>query len=156
MDLQDFASRVRTMAPRLHRIAYLILRNEADCEDVTQEALLRAWQRIHSLRDEHYFETWLIRILINECKRLIHHNAKARPATPASGEARVVDDTDLHDALLALDANYRVVIALHHIEGYSLEEIARMQGIPTTTVKWRLYQGRKLLKRQLSGEEAKT
>lgn len=76
MDDREFGERVRACAHRLHRIAYLILRNESDCEDAAQESLLRAWRGLYSLRDERYFETWLIRILINECKKILRARAR--------------------------------------------------------------------------------
>ena len=61
-----FSERVRALQGPLWRIAWAILRNRADCDDAIQEALLRAWNRIGSLRDETAFDTWLMRILVNE------------------------------------------------------------------------------------------
>ena len=64
----EFVQRVRACERRLYRVARAQLPSEADCEDAVQEALLRAWDRLDTLREEAYFETWLIRILINQCK----------------------------------------------------------------------------------------
>ena len=155
MEKLCFASHVREMAPRLHRIAYMILRNEADCEDATQEALLRAWRRIHTLRDERYFETWLIRILINECKRLIARNAQARGGH-VIGDTAYNPQSHVHDALNALEATYRIPIVLHYVDGYSINEIGKLLRVPATTVKWRLHQGKKRLKAELTEKGAIT
>ena len=62
----DFIRRARACERRLYRVARTMLPREADCEDAVQEALLRAWDRLDTLRNEAYFETWLIRILINQ------------------------------------------------------------------------------------------
>ena len=71
MDEREFSRRVRSMRDRLWRVSFSILRSTADSEDAMQEALLRAWKNVHSLRDKSLFETWLTRILIIECRRLI-------------------------------------------------------------------------------------
>ena len=158
MDLSTFTTRVQAVAPRLYRIAYLILHHEKDCEDATQEALLRAWRSIHLLRDEQFFETWLIRILVNECKRQIKRDMKNRALREADGlPDRLPDDPDherLRDALGVLDIAYRVPIVMHYAEGYSLSEIASIESVPVSTIKWRMFRGRKLLKAALNDEEA--
>ena len=61
-----FSERVRALHGPLWRIAWAILHNGADCDDAIQETLLRAWNRIGSLRDETAFDAWLVRILVNE------------------------------------------------------------------------------------------
>ena len=70
MDKQEFADRVHAMQERLYRLAYGQLREEQDRRDAVQEAILKAWQSRERLRDEAYFETWLVRILINECHNI--------------------------------------------------------------------------------------
>ena len=61
-----FSERVRALQGPLWRIAWAILRNGAYCDDAIQETLLRAWNRIGSLRDETAFDAWLMCILVNE------------------------------------------------------------------------------------------
>ena len=63
------------MERRLYRISRTILSSDADCQDALQEALIRAWMRRGSLRNEGAFDAWLIRILINEC-RILARRAK--------------------------------------------------------------------------------
>ena len=151
---RQFSERALACAERLHRISYLILGREADCEDAVQEALMRAWLHISSLREESYFETWLIRILINESRRILRQRTKHPTLEiPESLPAPEPPDRALHDALLALEAKLRIPIILHHLEDYSVREIAGILSIPEATVKYRLRRGRELLKLQLEEDK---
>lgn len=152
MTRTEFTKRVRACERRLYRVAYTMLRNEADCEDAVQEALLRAWSRLGTLREDAFFETWLIRILINQCKS----SFRKRPpdaALTADIPGPEPDRSPVLEALESLPPKPRIAIELHYIEGYSIKECARMLGVPEGTVKWRLHQGRKRLARAI-GEEA--
>lgn len=150
---KQFSERVEGMERRLYRISRTILSSDADCQDGLQEALIKAWMRRGSLRGEGAFDAWLIRILINEC-RILARGAKrhrhdeldeALAAPPAPDRA-------LHDALRALEEKYRLPVALHYVEGYRVEEIAKMLRAPVGTVKSRLHYGRRLLKDRLEKE----
>ncbi len=153
MERTEFIARVRACERRLYRVARTMLRREADCEDAVQEALLRAWAKLDTLRNEAYFETWLIRILINQCRMFYRRQPPVAAELTESVPAREDGRAPLMDALLALPEKPRVALELHYIEGYSVKECARMLAVPEGTVKWRLSRGRALLKREL-GEEA--
>lgn len=152
MNRTDFIVRVRGCERRLYRIARTILRSDADCEDAVQEALLRAWAKLPSLREEQYFETWLIRILINQCKTFYRKHSQTEMEIPESLAAPDEDHNVLH-ALMSLPEKFRIPLELHYIEGYPIAEIARMLRSPEGTVKWRMNRGRALLRTEL-GEEA--
>ena len=146
MDEATFSRLAISCERKLYRIAHTILRSDADCQDALQEAIFRAWSRRDSLREPRYFDTWLIRILINECRN-IQRKSMRRPAIlpqpePSNGE--------LYDALMQLDHKYRLVTELHYIEGYSVAEITKLLRIPQGTVKWRLSRARNLMKEALS------
>lgn len=151
MTRTEFIQRVRTCERRLYRVARTMLSSEADCEDAVQEALLRAWSRLDTLRNEAYFETWLIRILINQCKTFHRH--------PHS-EAELTEDipcpetfgSPLLEALKRMPRKPGITIELHYIEGYSVRECAKILSVPEGTVKWRLSRGRTLLKLALGKE----
>ena len=153
MERWEFIERVRACERRLYRVARTMLRREADCEDAVQEALLRAWAKLYTLREDAYFETWLIRILINQCKQIYRRQPPAAAELSESIPARDAGDSAVLTALMALPDKPRIALELHYIEGYSVKECARMLAVPEGTVKWRLSQGRALLKREL-GEEA--
>jgi RNA polymerase sigma-70 factor (ECF subfamily) len=156
MDAKEFTDRARAMKPRLFRIAYLSSRCYQDCEDAVQEALFKAWRHQGSLRENRYFETWLVRILINEC-RLIHRKNPAGRAEALPEDLPTPEPADpaLRDALRGLDEKYRAPLVLHHLEGYTVREVASILKIPGTAARWRLEQGRKKLARAL-GEEGMT
>lgn len=151
----DFIQRVRACERRLYRVARTMLPQECDCEDAVQEALLRAWDRRDTLRQEAYFETWLIRILINQCKTFY----RRRPPEPAELAGDIPqaapEETPLLEALAALPRKQRVTLELHYIEGYSVAETARILRLPEGTVKWRLKRGREQLREALNREEAR-
>ena len=151
----DFIQRVRACERRLYRVARAMLPQESDCEDAVQEALLRAWDRLDTLKQEAYFETWLMRILINQCKTFY----RRRPPAPTELTEDIPQPepakTPLLDALDALPRKLRVTLELHYIEGYGVRETARILRLPEGTVKWRLSRGRALLKQSLNRDEAR-
>ena len=152
----DFNQRVRACERRLYRVARTMLPQESDCEDAVQEALLRAWDRLDTLREEAWFETWLIRILINQCRTFYRRRPPASAELTEDIPRPEPQDTPLLDALTALPQKPRVALELHYIEGYSVAETARILRLPEGTVKWRLKRGRELLKASLNREEART
>lgn len=158
MSDQEFMARTRSMERKLYRIARAILWSDADCADAIQEAVFKGWMKKGSLREAKYFETWLVRILINECRNLIR---KQKGAPLPLNEATVgaqpgpEEDPQLRAALMDLPEKYRMPLLLHHLEGYGLADIARMLDIPQTMVKSRLHQARGALRKILkAGENA--
>lgn len=153
MERQEFEKRAMAQANRLHRIALSILTREQDCEDATQEALVKAYMNLKSLRQTEYFETWLTRILINECKSMLrrrrsHPSEELTEALPAPEPP----DKGLWEALKRVDERYRLPLTLHHVEGYSLDETARLLRLPQSTIKWRIHQGKQQLSALLERE----
>jgi len=152
MQIVEFTDRVRGCERRLYRVAHTMLRNGLDCEDAVQEALFRAWARIGSLRHTEYFETWLIRILINECRAVYRRRKTAETELNENIVAPAESDGSLMEALMALPDKQRIVIELHCIEGYSVHETAAILKIPEGTVKWRMKAARERLKPMLEKE----
>lgn len=153
MNDRDYMARVLAMERQLYRIAHAMLWCDADCADAVQEAVFRGWMKRGSLREERYFETWLIRILINECKSQMRRQKMRHlpldESIPAAGEI----DLHLRQSLQNLPEKYRMPLLLHHLEGYNLKEIAQMLGISAGLAKSRLHQARRLLRRALDGGE---
>lgn len=148
MDKSEFSERVRRCQERLWRISYMILQNEADCDDAVQEALVRAWKYRWKLREKDYFETWLVRILINASRSIA---AKRKNDVDISDLqiAAKAEDESLKNEIGRLDLKYRLPLVLHYIEGYSVGEISQMTHLPVSTVKWRLHAARKMLREAL-------
>ena len=150
----EFARRVTELTPMLYRICFMQLHSPADREDAVQEAIFRAWKKQHTLRHEEYFNTWLVRILINVChdmqkrqRRLIPVETVPEPVPEGAGR-----DEELKYALTALDEKLRLPVLMHYIEGYSVREVADMLGLGLSAVKLRLMRGRKQLRDLLSEE----
>ena len=147
MDKTTFQNRVLSAEQMLYRVAKTILRSDEDCADAVQEAILKAWIALPRLREERYFTTWLTRILINECRTVARRNGRyADIETVPETAAPEKDFSSLYDALSALPEKLRLTVELHYIEGYSVEETARILAVPAGTVKSRLSTGRKLLR----------
>ena len=154
MEERPFTQKLLESEPMLYRIACALLRSEADRQDAMQETALKAWKNRASLREEQYFKTWISRIMVNECHNLHRKNSRYvpmeelpdRPA-PDSGE----QETRL--MLESLPEKQRIPLVLHYLEGFSLEEIARVQHISLALVKYRMHQARKALRVEWNGKE---
>lgn len=152
MDKQTFTARVMEAENSLYRVARTILSCDSDCEDAVQEAIMKAWEKRNTLREERYFKTWLTRILINESYRLARRRPDCLPLescehleTP-QGEPV---DTSLREAVLALPEKLRLPVVLCYVEGYSVQEAGRLLRIPAGTVKSRLSRARSVLRETL-------
>lgn len=154
MDRQFFIASAQAMERSMYCIARSYLRCEADCEDALQNALLRAWEKRSTLREERYFRTWLTRILINSCKETLRRQRRESPSADfPEAAAPQGGDPALWESLRALDEKYRVIVVLHYRDGYSVREIASILRVPESTVKTRLFRARQQLKSLLKREE---
>lgn len=153
MDKEEFTRAVLEYESTLYRVAKSMLGSEADCADAAQNALLRAWEKQHTLRDTAYFKTWLTRILINECRAMLRQRARFVPleAEIAEGEVAPEGGGELYEAVMGLDEKYRLPVVLHYIEGFKTAEIAAMLRLPEGTVKTRLRRAREILREELEG-----
>ena len=157
MTQAEFERRVVGMQDSLYRVASTILYRPCDREDAIQECILRAIRKRDSLRDESAFEGWMIRILINECyatlrrfrrEQLTDELPEPQPEPQPDPDA----NSEVFQALFSLKRDLRLPLVLHYVEGYPLEEIARILRVPTGTVKSRMSRARKRLKMELDKE----
>lgn len=158
MTEQEFDVQVRQMEGKMYRIARSMLRTDFDCADAIQNALLAAWRRLHTLRDEKCFEPWLMRILVNACRdvqRSYRRKEQEMPMEEALISVAVSPkDLDLHFALEKLPVKWKLPVLLHHMNGISVPDVAKILRLPPSTVKSRIRDGLKKL-RKLLGEEEK-
>lgn len=154
MNKEQFTAEVLNAEKSLYHIARSILANDEDCADAIQNAILHAYEKLHTLKKENYFRTWLTRILINECyqiirskKTLISYEDYFETHTQPQEE----NDSEVFGIIMDLEKNYRIPFVLFYVEGYSVKEIGRMLGLSQGAVKNRLYRGRLLVKERLSG-----
>lgn len=148
MDKQTFQNSVLSTEQMLYRISKSICFYESDCEDAVQSAILKAYEKLDTLREEKYFRTWITRILINECYRI--NKLKRREVSffeySQSEEAHNQNYSYVFEEIMNLPPKIRIVVQLYYVEGYSVDETASILHIPSGTVKSRLSQGRAKLK----------
>ena len=161
-DASAFEALAATCLPGAYRLSAAILGSESEAADATQNALMAAWRELPHLRDEHRFEAWFHRILVNECRMRVRRQVRAREVALDSvtespgGWARAAETLDrvevmdlLETAFEQLDADDRAMVVMHHLEGRPLAEIAASLHMPVGTVKWRLHEARQVLQRAL-------
>lgn len=144
---ESFTDLILDSEQTLYRVAMSMLKNERDCEDAVQTAILTAYEKLGTLKKEEYFKTWLVRILINACNKQL----KARSRSAELKETDIVTEdavkkTEVRIALENLPLKIREAVVLYYIEQFSVKEISAILRIPEGTVKSRLSKGRELLK----------
>ncbi len=163
-----FYQLIRPYEQRVFAVAVAILRNEADAEDVAQEAILKAFRHIREFRAESRFSTWLIQIAVNEA-RMWWRKKQARVMEPIDESNREDEDYQprdfadwreipldtlerkevrlkLAEALASLKEKYREVFVLRDMQHLSTAETAKALGISDATVKVRLLRARLMLR----------
>lgn len=161
-DEQAFIEIIISMENDLYKIARMRLRNDEDIEEAVQETCIEVFRNIKKLRENSYFKTWLIKILINKCNYIYKKNRK----NCVSFEEKNVEEFYISQSidivenrrdfeLLIEQLNYkdRVVITLFYLEGFSNKDISKILRIPVSTVKNRIARARRKLKDILESEE---
>ena len=159
-DHEAFEVLATSAADRLYAVARLILRSADLAEDAVQEALVRAWQQLPSLRDPDRFDAWLYRLVVNACadqgRQLRRWSQEVRPLPL---EPSIVDDTDavatrdqLERGFSRLKPEQRAVIVLHPYSGFSAAEIARILDIPEGTARSRLFYATEAMRAALEAD----
>ncbi len=140
-------------ADMLYRIALSYLKNADDAEDAVHDTFVKYIRHLFLFRDEDHERAWLVRVTINRCKDLL----KCRVHSPLEDAMEIAApevESPVIDALAALDENYRTVITLHYLEGFSVEETAGILRLSVSAVKMRLSRGRQMLKTMIEKENS--
>ncbi len=147
---------VEAHGDRLFRLCLVLLGSTADAEDAVQETLLKYLQKAPVFETPEHEKAWLLRVATNHC-RDVHRRRVRHPQTsleeldlPAPG----TENRELLDALMALPEKFRAVLLLHYVEGYRVDEVAKIIGRTPSAVKMRLQKGRRLLAQQCGKEGA--
>lgn len=150
-----FAELVERHAGALYRLAYALVSDAADAEDVLQETLIAVYRQAGRFRRESAVKTWMSAILVRQAARLRRHRARRRAesldaAGERAGRGGGADfRLDLAEALEDLSPEHREVIALREIRGLSYAEIAEALAVPRGTVESRLHRARQALRERL-------
>lgn len=134
---------------KLYKIAWSYLYNHQDIEDTFQDTLIKVYENIDGLKNENYFETWYITILINECRKKLKKSKREILKEDIVYEEYHLDKYQFFEELNSLDEKHREVIVLKYISGYTQDEIAKILDIPIGTVKSRIYRGLKELRSEM-------
>ena len=139
----------------LYRIAWTYMGNNQDVEDVVQDALMKAWEKRNTLRNQSQFRPWLTQILVNQCKNALRKRKKIS-FFPLEEETIAIElspeEMYVQDAVHYLKPDQRMVITLFYLDGFSVKDIADTVGSPIGTIKARLHAARKQLKKILQVE----
>lgn len=155
MDKEEFAARTEAVKQRLYRTAYLYLGSEADALEAVDEAVYQALRALRKLRAPEVFETWLTRVLINECHRELRRRRRlaGEEALPDAAGPDDYDALPLREAVRRLPEELRLVVILRFFAGYTQAETAAALDIPQGTVATRQRRALRLLRLELGEEE---
>ena len=166
-DDEAFGQLIDRHASAIVNLAYRMVGNQAEAEDLAQEAFLAAFKALPTFRADAKFSTWLYRIASNKCKdwlrvkrpgqgqydvdtdeQLDLHIAENRTPEALLSQQQVAQE--LEQAIQRLPPLYREAFVLKHIEGLSYEEMEGILGVGGDTLKMRVYKGRVQLSRELA------
>lgn len=170
-DQPAFELLMRRHNQRLYRIARTALRDATEAEDALQDSYLLAYQSLHQFRGDASVSTWLSRLVLNECLGRLRRDNRRQNVIPivsapteidgvADGENALpeqIADRALFRALVEskldeLPQDFRITFVLRSIEELSVEEAARVLGIPEATVRSRHFRAKSLLRESLARE----
>jgi len=166
---RDFAATALPLLPNVKRFALSLTRNEADADDIVQETYLRAYRYWGTFAAGTDCRRWLVTVCRNTFNDLVQRQAKsvaveddeleslatarAHNAVVAAGLGDMYSRLDLgpaiQKAIAQLDPNFRDVVVLSDVEGFSYEQIAEMLDVPLGTVRSRLFRARRQLQESL-------
>jgi RNA polymerase sigma-70 factor (ECF subfamily) len=166
-EVDAFGELVRRYQSSVFNVCYRLLRERREAEDLTQEAFIRAYQRLETFDVERAFGPWIRRVGTNLCYN--HLQRRQQPQVSLEEERDLAFDADretpetaltatdrteaLRRAIVALPPPYRVVIELRHYQELSYAEIAETLGTPISQVKSHLFRARKALAKSIHPED---
>lgn len=139
---------------KLYKIAYSYLKNEEDSLEAIQETTYRAYKQIKKIKEPRYFNTWLIRILINYCIDELKRKERWLPITeePKGQDSINCNKLELDMAIDKLEDRYKQVIILRYFEDLTVKDIAEVFDCPQGTVKTWIHKAMAEL-RKVMGED---
>ena len=162
-DHDAFAELAGAAISRLDATAWLMIRDADRATDAVQNALIRAWRDLPTLRDPERFDAWLHRLLINACideiRRVRHSRFDvdvsdiSNPPSIADDVSAIADRDQLERGFVRLEPDERAVIVLHHYLDLPLSQVASTLGIPLGTTKSRLYRGLREMRAALDADD---
>lgn len=150
-----FSTLIKMYEVDLYRVAIAITKNEDDALDCIQETILKSYTNIQNLKNNEYFKTWLIKILINQCNALINKNKKILELQNIQTQNLYKDENEyleIKETVDKLDKELKILVTLYYYQDMSIKDISQSLNIPKGTIKSRLSRARNKLKEMLSIE----
>ncbi len=152
-DEEALAQLVRRYRDRIFNLAWQLLGNKDDAEDVTQETFLQAFEHLSDFRGDSQISTWLYRIAVNTCMMKLRQRKSVEPLPEdyelaeeidwRSVEERILLKQQVDRVLARLPEPLRLVLVLREMHELSYDEVAQVLGIPVGTVRSRLFEARR-------------
>lgn len=148
-DVEAFLELMDRNSLAMYKVARAILNNDDDAADAIQSTILNCFEKMDTLQKPEYFKTWLIRILINNCNRILRHY-KRESLLGEMPETMKLDSSlaefEFKEMLNIVDEKYRLVLILYYLEGFKIPEIAVLLEMNVNTVKTRLARAREQIR----------
>lgn len=151
VDHETFCGYIREYMPNLYRLAYAVLNNREDAEDAVSESVLKAYEKLHTLRRPESFRAWIMQIAANEAKKIYAKNKRTISVEDVESYMPEFYDErhELWDIVMKMEVIYREVIVLYYYEQLSIREIGDILHIPEGTVKSRLSRAKRALRDEI-------
>lgn len=154
-DTDAFQTLIHEEKEKLYRMAYIYMKNEEDALEVFQETVYKALKSISTLKNDHYFSTWLTKILMNTAIEVLRKKKKVILMDHDTIESFEYDlpeiGIDLLEALNQIDHKYKTVLLLRFYQDYTIKQIAEVLNCPEGTVKTNIRRGLASLKQKMKG-----
>lgn len=152
MTKEAFVESIETYSDMMYRVAISILRNEEDCRDALQDAVLKAWEKRATLKDERSFKPWLMRIVVNHCNNALRRRRRVVSIEDIPEPSVPPPDPTLRAALQSLPDGLRLPLVLVYSEGMSYAEAAQVMRIPVGALRGRIHRAKLQLRKELHEE----
>ena len=155
MQDEQFERAARTYGDTIYRVACHALRDRQEAEDVTQTVLLRLYQQKEDFDGEEHLKRWLLRVAVNESRKILRSPWRRRrvPLEDWDAVAEGPEERGVLEAVMALEAKYRLPVYLYYYEDLSVAEVAQVLKTNPSTVQTRLQRAREKLKAALTEAE---
>lgn len=151
---KDIENIVRKYANLVYRVAFTILKNESDTEDIFQEVFMKICSNNIKFMNEDHEKAWIIRVTKNQCLDFLKRSSnKNKSELDENIQAKTSENFSyVTEEVMKLPEKYRAIIYLFYYEGYKISEIASILEINESTIKSQLVKARDLLKERLKEE----
>lgn len=147
MDEEELILQFKKYKQEMFLLALSIMGNYHDAEDVVAETMLKAYEKIGSLKSREKFKFWLMQILVNNARMMLRKNKHTFCVEDAEIKSDIPPNTsNVWEAVLSLEEELKTVVVLYYYQGFKINEIAKMTRVPSGTVKSRLSRSREKLK----------